>query len=189
MKNITALFILIILTISACEPAPKDLFTRTFLIRKGEHYSTPRLVETLQSSRLSFKATFDESAVYDHGTVALQDAKNKLLGFSDCNSLHHQNSARFAWQWFDNRLEIYAYCYVNGERAEAFIGTVNLGEENRYEIVILSDEYKFTLNNNESVLIPRGNNCDKGVYYMLWPYFGGAVPAPHDVTIKIHRAP
>jgi hypothetical protein len=152
-----------------CEPEvePVTIFT----IAKGSHYSTPRAPQTLQSKTLRFTAVFDESARYDFGDVALQSSKNKLLGFADCNSTH--------------RLEIFAYCYVNGERKESFIGTVPLNVPSRYEIMISDDEYIFTLNDEPPVRMERGAVCEKGVYYMLNPYFGGSVPAPHDIRIKI----
>lgn len=159
--------------------------SRAFVVKEGDHYATPRLTQSLQSNTLSFTATFDESAIYHFEDQAFQDSKNKLLGFSDCNSLHHENSARFAWQWYNGQLEIFAYCYVNGTREEKFIGTVNINEANRYRLTVTNDTYVFQLNHQESVSIARGNTCDKGLYYMLWPYFGGQIPAPHDVSIKI----
>ena len=173
-----------IILFTGCEEEA-DL-SRTFIVREGEHYASPRVVQTLQSNTLTFRAKFNETAVYQFDDKGQQDSKNKLLGFSDCNSLHHDNSARFAWQWFNNRLEIFAYCYVNGERKEKFIGSVNLHEENRYQLKVTEDNYVFQLNNQEEVYISRGTSCDKGIYYMLWPYFGGSIPAPHDVTISIN---
>lgn len=158
---------------------------RMFVTRKGDHYSYPRLEESLQSRTLTFDAMFNETAIYNFGDPALQSNKNKLLGFSDCNSLHHENSARFAWQWFNERLEIYAYCYANGERIEKFVGIVDLNEFNHYRIEIRADHYAFLLNNETPVCVDRGNTCERGVYYMLWPYFGGHIPAPHDVQVFI----
>lgn len=183
--NLKNLFILIaaLVLFSSCEEEA-DL-SRAFVIPKDDHYAYPRIVQSLQSNTLSFRATFNETAVYHFDDSGLQDSKNKLLGFSDCNSLHHDNSARFAWQWYNEQLEIYAYCYVNGERSEKFIGSVNLNEENRYLLKITDKSYVFQLNNQEPVHMTRGNTCDKGLYYMLWPYFGGTLPAPHDVSIKI----
>lgn len=170
-----------------CEP---DVDTvRTFVTQKGEHYANPRIIKTMQSQTMTFDAMFNETATYDFGDPALQTNKNKLLGFSDCNSLHHENSARFAWQWFNDRVEIYAYCYANGERIEKFVGAVELDEFNRYRIEIRENHYVFTLNNEAPVYIKRGNTCKRGVYYMLWPYFGGHIPAPHDVQIFIREHP
>jgi hypothetical protein len=50
---------------------------------------------------------------------------------------------------------------------------------------VTDNSYMFQLNNQEPVYIERGTTCDKGLYYMLWPYFGGTIPAPHDVSIKV----
>jgi hypothetical protein len=180
--NIVVVFTAIILI--ACEPEA-DMF-RTFVMKKGEHYSTPRLVQSLQSNTLLFEARFNESAIYKFSEEGFQDSKNKLLGFADCNSQHHDNSARFGWQWFNEQLEIYAYCYVNGERKEAFVGVVDLNEVNRYRISIKDDAYIFQLNDNEPITIERGSTCNTGVYYLLWPYFGGQLPAPHDVSIDLN---
>lgn len=173
----------IFLLAQGCEPEVELM--RTFVTQKGEHYAHPRMVESLQSHTLAFDAMFNETAIYDFGDPALQSNKNKLLGFSDCNSLHHQNSARFAWQWFNERLEVYAYCYANGERIETFIGIVDLNEFNHYRIEIREDHYVFILNDEPPIYIDRGNTCERGVYYMLWPYFGGHIPAPHDVQVFI----
>lgn len=172
-----------ILAITACEPEA-DL-ARVFKISEGEHYSTPRIVQSMHSNILTFEATFDASAMYDFEQEGFQDSKNKLLGFADCNAQHHDNSARFAWQWYNDRLEIFAYCYVNGERKEAFIGVVNIHEVNRYSISIHDGYYAFQINGLDPVLVDRGQGCGRGVYYMLWPYFGGTLPAPHDVFVKI----
>ena len=161
----------------------KETF-ETFTIRKGEHFSGTR-VEFLESKKLKFKAQFDSSAKYDITDPLMWNAKNKLLGFSDCNAHHQTSSARFAWLWMEDDLEIYAYTYVQGERQEAFVGTVEINSVNTYSIELTNDSYLFYLNNYEPVVMPRESNCDRGVYYMLWPYFGGQIPAPHDINISI----
>jgi len=177
------IWIMMALLIFGCEPAIEP--TRQFITYKGDHYSWPRLTESLQSNTLTFDARFNETAIYDFGDLALQSDKNKLMGLCDCNSTVHQNSARFAWQWFNNRLEIYGYTYVNGERQEQFVGVVNVGEFNHYEISLTDSHYVFRLNGEEPVYMQRGKGCRTGMYLKLWPYFGGHVPAPHDVLIDI----
>lgn len=161
-----------------------DLF-RTYTVKTGEHYATPRVFENMTSSHLSFEAKFHPNCKYIFDESGYQDSKNKLLGFSECNSMHHENSARFAWQWLHDRLEIFAYCYVNGERVEKFVGVVELDQVNHYEIIILKHSYLFLLNNEPPVEIPRGNVCNTGMYYMLSPYFGGTLPAPHDIHVSV----
>lgn len=172
-----------IFLLASCEPRIDP--TRQFITYKGDHYSWPRLSESLQSQILKFEARFNETAKYDFGDQSLQSDKNKLMGFCDCNSAPHENSARFAWQWFNNRLEIYAYCYANGVREEKFIGVVDINSYNHYEIEFTADQYLFRLNNQPAVTMKRGSACSQGAYFKLWPYFGGHVAAPHDVIIDI----
>jgi hypothetical protein len=182
IKNI---FVLVIVGFIFANCEEQADLSRNFVMSEGEHYSSPRLVQSLQSNTLGFTATFNETAIYHFEETGFQDSKNKLLGFSDCNSLHHENSARFAWQWYNEQLEIYAYCYVNGVREEKFLGVVELHKKNRYQLKVTDGNYVFQLNNQEPVYMKRGNTCEKGLYYMLWPYFGGTLPAPHDVYISL----
>jgi hypothetical protein len=184
MKAISFCSLLLFFVLSACEPSIEDEF-EMFTIQQNEHYSNQRHIESLQSNSLYFKARFDETAEYtlDDG---FQDSKNKLLGFSDCNSDHHENSARFAWQWYNNTIEIYAYCYVDGLRVEKFLGSVNKGEVASYEIQLSSRSYTFIFKDQKTV-IERKSKCDVGAYLMLWPYFGGQMAAPHDINIFLKR--
>jgi hypothetical protein len=177
---------LFILTISiwGCEPIIETPFER-FTIPKDKHYSTYR-VELLESSSLIFNATFDESVVYECQTIENQWDTNKLFGFSDCNSAHHENSARFGWRWINKRIEIIAYCYVNGERIIEYIGSTQPFKTNSYEIQLTDTHYIFRFD-NETMEIPRAKPCDTGAYYLLFPYFGGNETAPHDIHIMINR--
>lgn len=177
-----------LLALASCEETPfKEVgsSTREFLISAGEHYSTPALIETTEAKKVTFRATFDESARYVLSDASVQSNINKLMGISDCNSHHHENSARFGWRWFENKLEILAYCYVDSLRMHEHVGIVNINEENLYEITVTADAYQFSLNGEDKVSIPRTRVCNEGINYMLYPYFGGSVPAPHDVRIKI----
>lgn len=125
--------------------------------------------------------------MYETETVENQHDINKLMGFSDCNALHHDNSARFGWRWLDGNLEIHAYVYNNGERHSEYIGRVELNISYRYELAIHGDYYVFNLEGAEPVFMERTSNCNKGFYYMLFPYFGGNETAPHEMLIKIHQ--
>jgi hypothetical protein len=183
-------FILIVISCllsTACNhPFEEELTSTTFLIRTGEHYASPRLVEQFSSGKLAFKAKFDQSAMYDLGDPSLQSNHNKLMGFSDCNSQHHANSARFAWRWYNNELQIWAYCYVNSVRVEEFVATVNLNKEYLYEIAVTPADYVFYLDGERKAAVPKAQICSEGLSYLLYPYFGGTAPAPHDVRIEIH---
>jgi hypothetical protein len=183
--NINNIWIVVFITLLSCEPEPEELF-EIYQIPEGSHYTTNRRTESLQTSALVFESKFNESAIYTFDDAGFQDSKNKLLGFSDCNSLHHENSARFAWQWYHDRLEIYAYCYSNGNRIEEFMGVAQLHEWAQYRIELTGDQYLFSFKGKQ-VAVNRGADCTIGVYLMLWPYFGGTLPAPHDIQIRIKR--
>src|SRR5688500_2656034 len=158
-------------TVLSCDlPFDEEPVTRDFLIRQGEHYSSPRLMETMDSRAIKFKATFDGSARYTLDDASMQMNKNKLMGFSDCSSLHHENSARFGWQWLNEQLEIYAYCYVDSVRVEEFLQTIDINEENLYEITKTDEQYIFYINGERKTAISRSGDCESGVSYVLYPY-------------------
>lgn len=180
MKKITWL---ILFACFGCEE-PWDYY-EVYSIPEGKHESTYK-IQLLQSSSLKFKAKFDHSAEYISHTVEDQLDTHKLLGFSDCNSHHHENSARFGWRWVDGNIEIMVYCYANGVRFIEKIGESSLNEENDYLIEVNEYAYIFTYN-KVSIEVTRGDTCEKGFYYMLYPYFGGNEVAPHQIDIMIRR--
>jgi len=182
MKTLlTITFIIFLLT--GCEDALEHPYEE-FIISEGRHSSGIN-IEELQSTTLRFSTIFDESAIYETKDPVNQHDINKLLGFSDCNSHHHKHSARFGWRWLNDSLDIHAYAYVNGERITERIGVVELNQAYNYELSFSGNTYHFTLQGYPTVTIPRESNCDYGIYYMLFPYFGGDERAPHDVSIKI----
>lgn len=178
----TALLVSIFIT--SCEPEYD--FYETFVIPAGKHSGTYKS-QTLQAKKLQFSAIFDSSAIYLSLTTENQWDTHKLMGFADCNSHHHENSARFGWRWLDDQLEILAYCYVGKTRIIEKVGTVEIGTENYYSIELRDSSYVFTLNTNPRVYIARASSCTKGAYYMLFPYFGGNEVAPHDIIIRIKQ--
>ncbi|WP_421871169.1 hypothetical protein [Marinoscillum sp.] len=185
MKTLKLLvFVWVAIACSYCEPVvddPVELYT----IPKGKHYSSYK-AEFLQSDILRFEVAFDESAIYTTETEENQWDTNKLLGFADCNSHHHENSVRFGWRWLDGKIDILAYCYVNGERIIEQIGSTQPNHTNSYEIRLTDTEYQLTMD-DKTISIARSKPCDTGSYYMLFPYFGGDETAPHDITISIRR--
>lgn len=168
---------------ASCEDAMDDYF-EVFTLPEGKH-SNGIKAQALQTNTLKFIAIFDESAVYQTEISENQYDLNKLLGFADCNSHHHQNSARFAWRWLEEKLEIYAYAYVDGVRITVPIGNVAILEPVHYELSMTKEEYVFWVEGFETVAIRRNAPCRRGMFYMLFPYFGGNEVAPQDITIRI----
>lgn len=158
--------------------------TIVFVIKQGKHTSNHKM-QTLMTNRIAFDALFDESAIYTSIDPIQQHSKNKLMGFADCNSSHQDNSARFGWHWIDSGLHVTAYVYQEGERVEDYIGEVNLNQFHSYEISFDDSSYYFKLDDLDAVIIPRKKSCNVGIYYVLWPYFGGQETAPHDIKILI----
>ncbi|WP_241738888.1 hypothetical protein [Pontibacter beigongshangensis] len=158
----------------------------TYTIRKNEHNSANK-IRKLATSTLRFEAVFDSSAVYETVDPANQADINKLYGLSDCGSLHQQNSARFGWRWYNNRLEIHAYTYNNSTRKSVFIAAVELGKPFVYELALKDGSYVFTVDEKQ-VSVPRA--CS-GLMdsYQLYPYFGGDEAAPHEIKIRIKELP
>ncbi len=181
-KN-TKYILILITSLLRCEHKIEDPYA-IFVIPAGKHDSKWRF-ESLQSRTLKFVAIFDQSAIYQTDLDENQYDINKLMGFSDCNSFHHENSARFGWRWLDRKLEIHAYAYVGGERITEYIGDVSLDTAYDYQLQITSSNYVFYLHDHNPVRISRNSPCDRGLYYMLFPYFGGDETAPQDISIQV----
>lgn len=155
---------------------------RVYKILKGEHYSNS-FYKVFQKNELHFAAIFDSSAIYTCENRDNQFATNKLYGFSDCFSQHHENSARFSWKWNENRLQINMYCYADTKVTSKYLTDIQLNKAYTYNIRVKRNYYIFTLNGVTDSL-KRGCECDC-VGYQLYPYFGGKETASHLITIKI----
>ncbi|AKD04768.1 hypothetical protein PKOR_18780 [Pontibacter korlensis] len=172
-------------TVAEVEPKQEEQDTPAvvYTIKKGSHYSDKNGLKQVTTSSLKFEVTFDNSAVYTTVVANNQADINKLYGLSDCNSSHHVNSARFGWRWYNNRLELLAYTYLNKQWDYKLLGSVPIGEAVVCELRMEDGKYVFVLNGNE-VEMPRA--CQgAGAGYQLYPYFGGDETAPRDITITI----
>jgi hypothetical protein len=83
-------------------------------------------------------------------------------------------------------MDILAYVYSRGQRIEQFICDVRLGEFNNYHLFTGKDKYIFVVTDgwrfNRSVTIPVAKHTI-AVGYRLGAYFGGNLPAPHEMII------
>ena len=159
-----------------------------FTIRKGKHFSNHWFYKLFSSvnidDRKSYYITFKDTAIYTDETPDRFDV-NKLFGFSI--GLHHKNSYRFGWNCLENKIHIYAYCYVNGERVIKDICVVDTNAEYKFIIKLNKGKCIFsvidsTYKLNLSIIdIPT-----KKVFgYELWPYFGGNKTAPQKIDIEL----
>lgn len=177
----------IIFALIACEKYEDIAGYQEYFIPKGEHSSKGKTIDELTNTTLAYDVIFDNSCKYDLNSSDQADI-NKLFGFADCNSNHHNNSARFGWRWNNNQLEILSYYYVNEKRKHEFLTAIELDKPYRMSIEIVDHQYKFEIENVlEAVYYERGNTCNKGLHYLLFPYFGGNQTAPHDMKIYMRR--
>ena len=195
MKNNLLLPVLILFTFSCCTKEktitqkqtvatiPVTGFSK-YTIKKGAQFANENAYVQSNYSELKFIVKFDSSAIYKSITAENQFDINKLYGFSDNNSGHHQFSARFGWRWSDNALRLFGYVYNNGVRDSKELGTVKIGAENICSIKISLTAYIFSLNGKIETL-PRSSTTLTAVGYKLYPYFGGNEYAPHDIFIWI----
>ena len=160
-----------------------------YRLDKGKFYPRGLHFGITTANRLKFEAKFDSSCVYDHGTVDNYDV-NKLFGFST-DWYHHWNSARIGWRCIDNKsIEIMAYVYDRKKRLEPqVIGTILPEETVRCSITKRPSDFHFTMEQNggvKSVVIPT-HTYNWKFKYLLFPYFGGNMAAPHDMTLELNR--
>lgn len=175
--NISMKIILLfgLLSFYGCSKAQSPI--KKYTIKKGGQYSdTPHKIV---GNAVSYQIMFDSTAIYKIDSINQYDI-NKLFGMSACNSLHHDNSARFGWRYVNGQLEIHAYIYDMTKRFSQVIDTVKIGEWNKYQIINNGDQYVFTLKNN-IFIYNKSNKCKSKYNIALWPYFGGNIKAPHEM--------
>lgn len=158
-----------------------------YTIKKGSHSCDKNDFISLELSELKFTVRFDQSAVYQTAEPGNQLDVNKLYGFADNGSQHHEFSARFGWRWSENALRLFAYVYNNGAMDFQEITSITTDKEYECSITISPDTYTFRVN-GKTVIMPRASTTPKAKGYRLYPYFGGDEPAPHDIRIWIREA-
>jgi hypothetical protein len=184
--NRLLIFLMIVLTASCNREPLLQLRERpfiTYVIPAGSHFSSQSTFKAFQDSVLKFTVRFDSSAIYSNREASNQGDINKLYGFAEEGS-HHENSARFGWNWENRKLNLYAYSYVEGERHSYLLGEAEIGNEYNCSIRLSGNDYVFQFNNN-SHSIPRAINTKTATGYLLYPYFGGDETAPHEIRIYI----
>ncbi|HUR12571.1 MAG TPA: hypothetical protein VM012_14445 [Flavitalea sp.] len=150
-------------------------------INKGAHYSDRSATVAFEDSMMSYTVRFDSSAIYQTVDPSNQGDVNKVFGFSEEKG-HHENSARFGWNWNNNRLEIYAYTYIEGERSIEWLTTIDIGRQYLCTISVKQSHYLFTIDGRQW-RVSRSSTMPVASGYHLYPYFGGDETAPHEVHI------
>jgi hypothetical protein len=191
MKNRYTLYCFLITFLTGC--VKKELVIDTageltqgtvYVIKKGSHSASGNNFQLLRTSAIHCEVTFDSSAIYQSVNAGNQEDVNKLIGFSDCNDEHHQNSARLGWAWNGDAVALYAYAYVDGQRIIKHLANTPVNQPVKCSVIASGDKYFFLAGSTRDSLT-RHCNGYSSARYKLYPYFGGDEVAPHDITIKI----
>jgi hypothetical protein len=171
------------------KPGTSTTFTK-YTIQQGAHSCDQSTLKFVSGSSMNFIAKFDNTAIYVLSNSAEATDINKLYGFSEGID-NHQNSARIGWRYLNNRLELFAYVYVNGTLLRdatsydpPFIKTVEINTEINCSIAVLGAYYIFKVDGVE-VRTPRGLTTNTFSGYQQYPYFGGTEVAPQLMNFYI----
>jgi hypothetical protein len=156
-----------------------------YIIAAGQHSADKSTYKAVDVEEMKFSVRFDSSAIYQSVLAENQWDINKLYGFSDNNTEHHQYSARFGWNWRDGALRLHAYVYNKGMVESRELTTVAIGAETMCSIKVTGGAYLFSVDGKMVTAMPRQSTGERGKGYQLYPYFGGDEPAPHDIRIFV----
>lgn len=189
LKRFRSVSILLLL-VNSCDklpPGSSEVVFKEYIIRQGQHYADGTTgYKPVSGTGMHFQVKFDSSCVYTTVDPVNQGDINKLYGFSDCETLHQENSARVGWLWNGTAIELHAYCYKNSVRSSKLLGTIKLGETKSVGIDLSGEKYVFTYEGKQTEM---SRNCSGSKFngYQLYPYFGGDETAPHQMKIYIRE--
>lgn len=194
-KNLPLLMLAIVLVSSvSCKKVVERLMKPTvpvdefgfadYHIKQGGQSAENTGYKSVTSNEMKFAVRFNNTAIYSVSDPGNQTDVNKLYGFSDNHSAHHQFSARFGWRYLNNQLTLHAYVYNNEQRSEQLITAIDIGKEYVCSIQAVGNQYVFQVA-GKTVKMPRLATTPNVDGYQLFPFFGGDEKAPHDIHIFI----
>jgi len=124
-------------------------------------------------NEINFEFTVNETFMQESGGI------NKLCGFS--LGLVHENSARLGWMFDGERLQAYAYTYVEGVRFFAPFAILQVNQRYYCQITKEGDEYHFRLNEFEYKCPAKGWLPGD----ILLPYIGGEGTFDNDFYVEM----
>lgn len=160
---------------------------KTYTVRAGKHYAWPPTFKMWLRNEYEYDFIFylDDSCMYNlaenHGQI------NKVAGVAF--GPHHANSIRIGWTGDKTGNYLYAYYYLGGTRLSEKLcewvpwrryhaSIFNLGNNC---ICLRLSEFETGTQLAQIVFLMKS----KGLKYRLGPYFGGIIPAPHDVRVHL----
>jgi GH15 family glucan-1,4-alpha-glucosidase len=176
MKKFIYIIIIIFLVIR-CKPSNE---WKKYSIKEENYFASGTHIYFHKSDTLEFMFKFDNTAVYEIGHSQI----NKLYGLCPGINVMHE-SYRFGWKCVDEKIEIYALIHDNGSTISKYFGNIEINSVNSAKIELVDSGGYFTLNDKMEFI--KFNTKLKDSYLILLPYFGGKIPAPHQIDIFIKQ--
>ena len=167
---------------------------KVYSIHKGNHRSGLYFKPHYNLRELTYDVMFTDSCIYQLDKVNQFDI-NKLFGLS--YGYHHTNSVRFGWRsvgYAGNKIDIVAYCYVNGQRVKdigrhTFLTMIQTNKLYTLKIETLPTKYTLSVSDKDGLIAHKSisHSTLPNWGYHLFPYFGGDCVAPHDINIILQQ--
>ena len=167
---------------------------KKYTILKGNHRSGFYIKPHYRTFDLSYDVLFTNSTIYQLDKINQFDI-NKLFGLS--YGYHHTNSVRFGWRsvgYAGNKIDIVAYCYVNGQRVKdvgryTFLTMIQTNKLYTFSIKTLPTKYTLSVSDQSGLIASKSITHDTlpDYGYYLFPYFGGDCVAPHNIDIFLRK--
>ena len=169
---IWVLAVAVVLVLSGC--ALKDC--HLYRVKQGRHVSVG--TRALRPTTDAFTFTIPEGFKGEPARVGI----TKVFGYSD-GFRHHRHSVRLGILWDEktDRVKVLAYIYQNGKRHWHELGTGMRGGKYPASITVTDSEYVVTFSDS----IYRTERTGRGPLFVLYPYFGGTLPAPQDMEFML----
>lgn len=151
------------------------------LCKPNRHWFFPYTLGLTVARSIAYEVQFGYGCKYDIGED--QSDINKLFGVGYW--FHHRNSARIGWRYFNDRIELHYYCYVNGNRITGLLGYASMNKPVTVQYTYTKTAYVFECNGNLFSILHSGHGR---FGYLLGTYFGGNRKAPHEMRIYMKRA-
>jgi hypothetical protein len=167
---------------------------KTYELKKGSHSASGLHIGITFKKKIEFRCKFDDSCLYGELGNGDEYDINKLFGFST-TWWHHKQSGRVGWRCIDGEtIQILTYSYNKGKRdikEHDILGVVKPGELFYCTIEDTEKEYVYTFKKGfDEEVVTKTDAKQKDwffFHYLLFPYFGGNKPAPHNMKIHLEK--
>lgn len=152
-----------------------------YTIQKGSHFADGvRTSLLIGNTAFEFKAKFYPNCIYKDPQSPGQI--NKLAGIA--YGRHHNCSARIGWRSDGESIEVLAYVYVEPEKfVFETIAMIDVQEWHQFSIYRKGKTVEISMDGGLAHCFQLKSPFPIG--YQLFPYFGGTMPAPHEMLIEV----